>query len=444
MKSYIVLVGVVVALLAESAFLWARPAVPSPCKYSYTQWGACRSDGRQIRSIVSKKPLTCSGKPVLSQSCRYTPPCTYTYSRWSACRSNGTQIRTVQSKTPFVCEGNPAVFQNCTYTPPACSFTYSPWSDCRADGTQTRTVASSSPSGCVGTPDSSLLTQACVFTPTIELKFYGNDQLMVTPPRNLEDSPMSSNLIIPGRLVDTGPSGSGRNLQLTLSQPISIITVLDAGYTHNVERTADDYWRYSDDDDDFPGTCENACTSPNFDYVRDFENIDECLHGGSEMRRMPEDYSSMITQFFVRVEPASSVERELPISFPESTVEEIGADGEIVAVYDSTGFYQCLDLFIKTFPNYDACRANCRILPFPGWYAPLGSYTTMEFRMSNTIDRRYIIRGTLIGETSIWSPASRDINYYTGFEIHSWARYIHALGSHHFYDIVILVEPLSH
>ncbi len=95
---------------------------PAACTYTYGAWGACQSNGTQTRTVASATPTGCSGTPVLTQACTYTPPppaaCTYTYSDWGACQSNNTQVRTVVSATPSGCAGTPVLSQACTYTPP--------------------------------------------------------------------------------------------------------------------------------------------------------------------------------------------------------------------------------------------------------------------------------------------------------------------------------------
>jgi len=145
------------------------PPPPAPCQYTYSGWGTCQPDGTQTRTVVTSGPTGCTGTPVLSQACTYVPPpptCTsFTYSAWGTCQSNNTQTRTVLTSSPTGCTGgSPVVTQACTYVPPpvtCTSFTYSAWGTCQADNTQTRTVLTSSPTGCTGgTP---LLSQACTY-----------------------------------------------------------------------------------------------------------------------------------------------------------------------------------------------------------------------------------------------------------------------------------------
>ena len=93
-------------------------------------------------------------------------PCTYTYSTWGACQSNGTQVRTVTASTPSGCTGTPVLTQTCTYVPPVtpCTYTYSAWGTC-VNGAQSRTVVTALPAGCTGTP---VLTQTCTTPPCNE------------------------------------------------------------------------------------------------------------------------------------------------------------------------------------------------------------------------------------------------------------------------------------
>ena len=143
---------------------------PSACTYSYSAWGACQSDGTQTRTVSSATPAGCTGTPILSQTCTYTPPppatCQYTYTAWSACQTDNTQTRAVVTSGPAGCTGTPVLTQACTYVPPpvtCTSFTYSAYGACQPNNTQTRTVLTSSPTGCTG--GSPVLTQACTYVP---------------------------------------------------------------------------------------------------------------------------------------------------------------------------------------------------------------------------------------------------------------------------------------
>jgi hypothetical protein len=141
---------------------------PSVCAYSYSAWGTCQSDGTQTRTVASATPAGCTGTPVLSQTCTYTPPppatCQYTYTAWSACQTDNTQTRAVVTSGPAGCTGTPVLTQACTYVAPpvtCTSFTYSAYGACQPNNTQTRTVLTSSPAGCTG--GSPVLTQACTY-----------------------------------------------------------------------------------------------------------------------------------------------------------------------------------------------------------------------------------------------------------------------------------------
>jgi hypothetical protein len=143
-------------------------ATPSPCTYTYSDWGTCQADGTQARTVASATPAGCTGTPVVSQSCTYTPPqpaqCQYTYSAWGACQPDSTQTRTVVSSGPAGCTGTPVLSQSCVYVPPpvtCSSFTYSAWGTCQPNNTQTRTVLTSSPQGCTG--GSPVTTQSCTY-----------------------------------------------------------------------------------------------------------------------------------------------------------------------------------------------------------------------------------------------------------------------------------------
>jgi hypothetical protein len=147
-------------------------STPSACTYAYSDWGTCQSNGTQTRTVASATPAGCTGTPVLSQACVYTPPapgaCQYTYSGWSACQPDGSQTRTVLTSGPTGCTGTPVLSQSCTYVPPpptCTSFTYSAFGACQPNNTQTRTVLTSSPTGCTG--GSPVVTQACTYVPPV-------------------------------------------------------------------------------------------------------------------------------------------------------------------------------------------------------------------------------------------------------------------------------------
>jgi len=147
------------------------PGGSNSCAYTYSPWGVCLSSSTQIRSLLTSTPTGCTGTPILSQTCTYTPPVTactsFTYSAWGTCQSDNTQTRAIQSSSPAGCTGGtPLLSQSCTYVPPinvCTSFTYSAWGTCQSDNTQSRTVSTSLPAGCTGgTP---LLSQSCTYVP---------------------------------------------------------------------------------------------------------------------------------------------------------------------------------------------------------------------------------------------------------------------------------------
>ena len=46
---------------------------PQTCTYAYSSWGACQSTNTQSRTVISSSPSGCTGTPILTQSCTYTP-----------------------------------------------------------------------------------------------------------------------------------------------------------------------------------------------------------------------------------------------------------------------------------------------------------------------------------------------------------------------------------
>ena len=48
---------------------------PAVCEsFTYSEWGECRADGTQIRTILTSLPDGCvDGEPVVSQTCEYIP-----------------------------------------------------------------------------------------------------------------------------------------------------------------------------------------------------------------------------------------------------------------------------------------------------------------------------------------------------------------------------------
>jgi len=89
------------------------------------------------------------------------PTCTsWVYSDWGECKINGIQTRTIISSLPEGCTGgNPITFQSCSFKIPICtSWFYSDWSNC-VDGKKTREIISSRPLNCKG--GNSIISQSC-------------------------------------------------------------------------------------------------------------------------------------------------------------------------------------------------------------------------------------------------------------------------------------------
>ena len=99
------------------------------CAYSYSDWGTCQSDGKRSRSVTSITPSGCvqTSAPKISESCTYTnttttttaapEQCVYTYAGWGACQTNGKRTRALISKSPATCEEytHPVLEQSCVY-----------------------------------------------------------------------------------------------------------------------------------------------------------------------------------------------------------------------------------------------------------------------------------------------------------------------------------------
>jgi len=140
-----------------------------PCdSYTYTDWGACSSDGFQARSITSKAPAGCVGEEsaVLKQSCNNILCKSHAYSDWSECDSSGKQKRRVILSTPQGCAGGvgPVLEQACDQNKSKkCEYSYSNWGSCELTGKQNRKIISVSPENCV--PENNpVLEQACVYS----------------------------------------------------------------------------------------------------------------------------------------------------------------------------------------------------------------------------------------------------------------------------------------
>ena len=158
------------------------PPPPPPatlCIYTYSAWAACQSNSTQARTVASSTPAGCTGTPVLSQPCVYTPPvldgaALYTQT-CSSCHGplatstklgrTADQITTAGMTKGLTPEQVQAVASALAVaTPPACSYTLGAWGACQSNGTQTRTVTSF-PAACTGTTPAS--SQACTYVPPV-------------------------------------------------------------------------------------------------------------------------------------------------------------------------------------------------------------------------------------------------------------------------------------
>jgi hypothetical protein len=79
---------------------------------SFAGYGLYKYDSGTWTQITPNAPTSMTTNPSPASTC------TYTYSAWSACQPNGTQTRTVVSSSPAGCTGTPVLSQSCTYTPP--------------------------------------------------------------------------------------------------------------------------------------------------------------------------------------------------------------------------------------------------------------------------------------------------------------------------------------
>lgn len=44
---------------------------PSPCTFTYTEWGPCQMGDKQMRSVIGSSPANCVGTPITQQYCQY-------------------------------------------------------------------------------------------------------------------------------------------------------------------------------------------------------------------------------------------------------------------------------------------------------------------------------------------------------------------------------------
>jgi cytochrome c553 len=157
------------------------PPPPSACTYTYSAWGACQSSSTQTRTLGTSTPAGCTGTPVLSQSCVYTPPVldgaalyTQTCASCHGPLATSTKLGRTAAQitaagmtkglTPAQVQAVAAALAVAPPPPVACTYTTGAWGACQPNGTQSRTV-SASPSGCTGTPPAS--SQSCTYVPPV-------------------------------------------------------------------------------------------------------------------------------------------------------------------------------------------------------------------------------------------------------------------------------------
>lgn len=157
------------------------PPPPSACTYTYSAWGACQSNSTQTRTLGTSTPAGCTGTPVLSQSCVYTPPVldgaalyTQTCASCHGPLATSTKLGRTAAQitaagmtkglTPAQVQAVAAALAVAPPPPVACTYTTGAWGACQPNSTQSRTVSASS-SGCTGTPPAS--SQSCTYVPPV-------------------------------------------------------------------------------------------------------------------------------------------------------------------------------------------------------------------------------------------------------------------------------------
>jgi hypothetical protein len=90
---------------------------PTPASgYYFSGWSG------DLSGTANPGSIQMNGSKTVTATFTLTPPtqCIYTYSDWtpSVCPSSGLQTRTVTSSSPAGCTGTPILTQSCTYTPP--------------------------------------------------------------------------------------------------------------------------------------------------------------------------------------------------------------------------------------------------------------------------------------------------------------------------------------
>jgi len=159
--------------LLQSAVSPVTFNIPAPTcpHYTYTNWSACDSSGKQYR-LETITQSTCPGnaREATEKSCSFVPDCTE--QNWiltldpAVCPESGAQIEnwqkqgTCQNGVQKASGGTVA----CTYQAPECAYAYTDFGQCREDGIKSREASAKSPANCEGIPD---LTRVCIYTPPI-------------------------------------------------------------------------------------------------------------------------------------------------------------------------------------------------------------------------------------------------------------------------------------
>jgi hypothetical protein len=199
----------------------------SICSYQYTDWSSCSSSGVQTRSVKAAFPSGCvGGEMETTQKCTYSasstttnstntsglasatvPTCRFSYTAWSPCDSNGNQARNIISKSPTDCIGGDIVTQQkCDTasqisTAPVCTFTYSSWGECQPNNAKTRFITSHLPEGCFGGSPATITSCTYVANSSSE------ESAPVTTPTTEEDIQSSTFIVRTGLPPTPGFNG---------------------------------------------------------------------------------------------------------------------------------------------------------------------------------------------------------------------------------------------
>lgn len=159
--------------------------------WTYSDWGACQSDGVRYRSVLEYLPTGCvgGGVPVTKESCTYEPPSGSGTWWWfqgssSYCgNSDASNVAWGRACSPIgkisvggsiSCDPddndlcyNGELF-HCTVVNDICmetctSFAYSSWGACLSNSLQYRSVLTRSPAGCAG--GAPVTQQSCTYVP---------------------------------------------------------------------------------------------------------------------------------------------------------------------------------------------------------------------------------------------------------------------------------------